>query len=90
MKTVTLKTAYHWHCDECSAENFALPMRKEMCEDEKEAHYRYFHGINNAWEPLPEGWEQFECVYIPDEVTCCECGATFHTDDERMGGWPID
>lgn len=31
------------------------------------------------WEALPDDWQLFELVWIPDEVTCEECGATFPT-----------
>ncbi len=73
-----LKTAYHWHCEHCSAENFALPAKTELTEYEREMAFRQHYEMSH-WEALPDDWQLFELVWIPDEVTCEECGATFPT-----------
>ena len=78
---VELKTAYHWHCENCAAVNFALPEKAELTEAQREEAYREFHEMEE-WEELPEGWERFDMVWIPDFVTCSECGETFGTLDE--------
>jgi ribosomal protein L37AE/L43A len=82
MQTVERRTAYHWHCEECAKENFALPQKVEMTEQERQVAYRRFYDLED-WRPLPEGWHEFELVHIPEVVTCSECGATFRTIDER-------
>lgn len=82
MRIVELKTAYHWHCDECAAENFALPQKAELTQEEREEAFREVHQLEE-WAELPEGWENFELVHIPKVVTCTDCGAEFLTMDER-------
>lgn len=83
MRTVELKTAYHWNCDECGADNFDLGIKPEFGPGEKEEFFRNIHGLEDFSE-LPEDWEKFEAVAIPDVVTCCECGEVFATIDERL------
>ncbi len=78
---VELKTAYHWHCERCSAENFALPQKAEMTKQDAEEAYRHFHGLED-WEELPLRWDEVELVQIPDTVKCTECGGEFLTMDE--------
>ena len=82
-RTVELKSAFHWHCDECGEENFALPQKAELTDEDAEYAYRRFHDLED-WCDLPEGWRQFEMVNIPDKVTCSNCGETFLTVNE----WP--
>lgn len=82
MRTVELRTAYHWFCEECSRENFALPQKAEMTEEEREEAFRRFHDLDGFAE-LPEDWRQFEMVMVPETVTCAECGTEFNAIDER-------
>ncbi len=83
-RTVELKTAYHWHCEECGVENFALPRKAELTDDEAEEAYRLYHYLD-SYSPLPDDWRQFEIVEIPDVVECDQCYAKFATKDEREG-----
>lgn len=85
MKSVELKTAYWWHCEECGSENFSRSIKIELAPGEKEEVYRSFHDLDDYAE-LPEGWDQFETCHIPDEVCCSFCGAKFATVNERDGG----
>lgn len=82
MKIVELKTAYHWHCEDCGADNFALPQKAEMTGEDREEAFRRFHGLDQYAE-LPDRWQDFELVMIPDFVECSRCGSEFSTDDER-------
>ena len=82
MKTVILKTAYHWHCDNCSAVNFSLPQKAELTDEEAEEAFRGFWGLEE-WAELPDDWRSFEMVEIPEIVTCSECGEEFATMHEE-------
>lgn len=82
MVIVELKTAYHWHCDNCSAENFALPEKAELTDSQAESAYRVLN-MMDCFEELPQHWRQFEMVCIPNIVTCSECGHQYLTSDER-------
>lgn len=83
MRTVELQTAYHWHCDECGEICFSLPWNAEFGPGEREEAYRKFHELDD-WQPLPDGWEQFEMVTIPEIVECWNCKTRFTTVDERI------
>lgn len=83
MKTVELKTAYHWHCEECAYENFEMPQKAELNDESREDAFRHFHQLD-AWAELPERWDQFEMVCIPDIVICNDCKAEFSTIDESL------
>lgn len=82
MKTVELRTAYCWHCDECSELNFSESVLYECSNEEKEDMYRYFHDMDE-WDALPEGWQQFQTVCSPETVKCSKCGVEFNAIDER-------
>lgn len=81
MKTVELRTAYCWHCDECSELNFAESVVYECSQEEKEDLFREFHDLDE-WDELPEDWQQFQSVYCPEVVQCCKCGTEFMAIDE--------
>lgn len=81
-KTVELKMAYHWICERCSADNFALPSREELTDEDREEAYRIYHALDE-WSELPEGWKDFDFVWKPRTVTCQNCGETFETKDEE-------
>ena len=81
MPTVELQTAYRWHCDKCSAENFAVPEKAELIDDEREEAYRKYHDVEE-WEELPEGWSDFDLVWLPKLVTCKDCGEQFDAINE--------
>ena len=83
MQVVELKTAYHWHCEVCSEENFALPKKAELTDDERERTFRHFHDMED-FEQLPDGWESFEIVEVPNTVQCIACRTSFKTVDERL------
>lgn len=82
LPTVELKTAYQWFCEECGESNFEMSQKAELTEESREEAYRDFHEMDE-WEVLPEGWEQFELVMIPDIVECNRCKSKFQTKDER-------
>jgi hypothetical protein len=73
-----LQTAFHWYCPECDAENFTLPQKPEMTDDEKEACYRRFEDVE-VWQELPDDWRNFEMITTPSLVTCKECKKRFET-----------
>jgi len=81
MDTVELKTAYHWHCEECAAANFSLPMVLELTEEEAETVYRDYYRLQE-YDELPEDWRSFKLVYIPKTVKCAECNMEYKTMDE--------
>ena len=83
-KVVELKSAFHWHCDQCGESNFALPQKAEMTDDDAEYAYRRFHDLDD-WCELPADWRQFEMVSIPSKVTCSRCEGVFLTMDETLG-----
>ena len=81
MKSVELRTAYCWHCDECSELNFCESVVCETTGAEKEEIYRYFHDLDEDDE-LPDRWQDFETVCRPDTVKCKKCGTEFKTEHE--------
>lgn len=81
MRTVELNTAYHWHCDDCGADNFSLALRVEFPPGEHEQAYRHLNDLDD-WADLPEDWDQFELVTIPTTVQCSECGREFATVED--------
>lgn len=81
MRTVELRTAYCWHCDECSELNFCESEIYETTGTEKEEIYRYFNGLDED-EELPDRWHEFETVCRPDIVKCNKCGTEFEAKDE--------
>jgi Zn finger protein HypA/HybF involved in hydrogenase expression len=83
MATVELRQAYHWHCEECGSENFALPQKAELTDEQREAAYRHFNQLDQ-WAELPEQWRNFQLVHIPETVQCSQCKATFETIDEQI------
>ncbi len=83
MKTVELQTAFHWYCEECSYENFALPQKAELNDEAREAAFRQFHQLDE-WAELPEQWAQFEIVCVPDIVICNDCKTEFNTVDALL------
>lgn len=83
MQVVELKSAYHWHCENCAAENFALPAKAELTDEEAEYAYRRFHDLED-FAPLPDGWREFEMVQVPSKVVCSQCQTQFRTIDEQL------
>ena len=77
-----LLTAYVWDCEECGSENFERAITAEIVDEDREAIFRQFHQMD-PWEPLPEGWRDFQLVTRPDSVTCCKCGTEFDAEDDR-------
>lgn len=80
--SVELQMAYHWHCDECGQSNFSMPIKAEFALGEKEEAFRKVNEVDE-WSELPDGWQDFECVTLPDTVSCSRCGTEFDTVDER-------
>ena len=74
IKTVELRTAYAFDCDQCGRENFVRAVVHELSEDEK-------HEM--AVEHGEFGQQQGQWVTIPPVVKCCFCGACFSTADFR-------
>ena len=83
MRRVELKTAYHWNCDECGADNFALPVKAELTDEKREEVFREIHQLQE-WDTLPPDWQYFELVQIPNVVACSSCRTQFSTIDERI------
>lgn len=81
MKPVELKTAYHWNCEECGADNFAVAIKEEFGPGEREEAFRDYHGLA-SYEVLPDNWEHFEMVSIPEKVKCKGCQSEFATVHE--------
>lgn len=81
MKSVELRTAYCWHCDECSELNFCESVIYETTEAEKEEVYRYFHDLED-YDELPDNWRDFQTVCKPGIVKCRQCNTEFETEDE--------
>ncbi len=81
-KIVELRTAYHWWCETCGVENFSLPQKAELTDEQAEYAYRQLHGMDD-YDELPDRWREFEIVCIPDDVECRDCHTTFATIDER-------
>lgn len=81
MTVVELKIAFHWHCESCGHENFSLPLRREFTEDEARQFYRQTRGLED-YEPLPDGWDQFQVSMIPTLVTCQSCCNQFEATEE--------
>lgn len=83
MKKAFLYDAWGWDCDECGRQNFALAIYREFPDlKEKAALYRLSKGLDEDDE-LPEGWEEFDCLMFPDQVTCAHCHEDFETETEE-------
>ena len=67
-KSVTLRPAFCWDCDECGRENFARAVVPEFSAEDLQA-MRNEHGI--------EPWEAGDFVTMPPTVTCSHCGVVF-------------
>ena len=68
MKTVELRHAYEWTCDECGRDNYSRgikPSLEELDDDEREM--------------LDDG----EWMMQPMEVTCPHCGTTFKVEHDE-------
>ncbi len=63
MKRVELRTAYHWFCESCGADNFTLPQKAELTDEDAELAYRRFNECD-PWMELPSDWRQFEMVHL--------------------------
>ncbi len=75
-------TAYVWDCDDCGHENFVRAQVAEIVDEDREELFRKFHGME-AYEPLPDGWREFQMVTHPDIVLCRECEHAFDAIDDR-------
>ena len=71
MKSIELRPAYVWDCDECAYENFATGVVDGMSPDELEE-LREEHGISE--------FDEGHWVIMPEIVTCKNCGAQFKTE----------
>lgn len=70
IRTVELRPAFAWTCEECGRDQFASTIVAELSDEDKAALKAQF------------GADPFEDGYFltnPDEVTCPDCGATFKT-----------
>lgn len=70
-KTVELRTAYAFDCEECGTENFVRATVHEFSPEETDE-LREEHGV--------EG-ETGDWVSVPETVTCRKCGCEFRTQD---------
>ena len=84
-QSVDIRPAFHFFCEECAAENFFLPRAVEIPPDELEEVYRAEKELD-PWESLPDDWNDFEIVEIPELIQCGECDAVFvpAADDEDL------
>lgn len=78
MRSVEVETAFTWWCDDCGKQNFGLPTRAELTNEEKAEAYRHLHDLEH-WEALPEGWSDFELVTLPRSVQCEQCKTRYKT-----------
>lgn len=78
---IELRTAYYWDCPNCKNGNFVLPEIANVSPEEKEESFRHFHQIEQGF-PLPEGWEDFALVYIPNMCKCSLCGKEFFVNQD--------
>jgi predicted nucleic acid-binding Zn ribbon protein len=67
MKTIELRPAHTWDCDDCGRENFCRGVVAEPSEDER----------REMEETTGEAFVMGHWMTAPDEVTCAHCGATF-------------
>jgi hypothetical protein len=67
-KTVVLRPAYAWDCEECGRENFERGVVPEFSAEDLTS-LREEHGV--------ESWELGDFVMMPEMVTCGHCGARF-------------
>lgn len=70
MKTVEMRPAYEWTCEECGKDNYERSVIPEL-NDEDLQELKDEHGVN-AWEA---GFFQS----YPDYVVCGQCGVCFAT-----------
>lgn len=75
---VELRSAFHWFCEACGRTNFSLPAKMEFAPGEKAGIFREVQGLDDDT-PLPDGWEAFEMMEMPERVKCEVCGAEFDT-----------
>lgn len=85
MEQVELHQAYVWDCETCGTENFCRCITADLNDDDREAAYRHFVGLED-YQSLPEGWRNFTLTTCPDQVTCSTCGGLFKTIDQRGEG----
>ena len=81
MDTVELQTCYWWYCNNCATKNYCDPIAPEFIDNEQEDAYRVINGLED-WQELPEGWENFEMICIPETVICTQCKTEFLTSEE--------
>jgi hypothetical protein len=80
-RTVELKPAYHWLCDDCGETNFIAASYFEMTTERKEEMLRGQLGLN-SWDPLPDAWQNMGLIRVPTKVVCKKCSAEFSAIDE--------
>lgn len=80
IRTVELRQAFTWVCDDCLALNVQIPKLSELTDEDREHAYRQFHSMED-WQELPEDWRDFQMCWVPPTVTC-QCGAEFQTELE--------
>ena len=69
MRTVELRPAHTWDCDECGRENFCRGIVAELTPEEKAE-------IADAGGSIETGhW-----LTAPEAVECAHCGAAFRTE----------
>jgi hypothetical protein len=75
-RTVELHAAFHWICDECGRDNYFVPLRIDLTDQETEDVIRELHELEN-WEELPDEQEPIDAYRIPEWVTCRECKSRY-------------
>jgi hypothetical protein len=79
VRSVELKPAFGWTCDECGRWNFARAVAAEGVDKaEAESHLREMLNLQ-PYESIPE-WHGGEFLMAPTSVTCATCGAHFSTE----------
>lgn len=82
MRTVELRQAFMWTCDECGAENFARAIAVESkTQQEVEEQIRGDLGLEE-YESIPEG-HGGQFVMAPTTVTCTHCCTEYETTEEQ-------
>lgn len=67
-----LRPAFVWTCDACGRENFVHVTIPEYGPGEKEAAFREMEQLE-AWQELPDNWDQFQTYCCPERVECPCC-----------------
>lgn len=75
---VDLEIAATWFCPSCSQSNFAELVVADLSREEREDAYRKDNDME-AWQELPDDWDDGTYAMFPKIVSCNGCGNRFQT-----------